>query len=181
MQINDHVIALVKEEIEYLKGKFREKNKIISNLIGFSKSSSGSSPWLLVDTSSENIDFTLDTPPKCPNLNRPSHSMLKETRTNAGELKRKSVLDKQCKLILTSIYSKKLSIFNLETQLNKIHKRKNANFTSNNNIVKNLLNKNTNSQSDFNSSGKYENKTTQKVATQPKKTEEGNKNGIKHS
>ena len=101
--------------------------------------------------------------------------------TNAGEPKRKSVLDKQCKLILTSIYSKKLSIFNLETQLNKIHKRKNANFTSNNNIVKNLLNKNTNSQSDFNSSGKYENKTTQKVATQPKKTEEGNKNGIKHS
>ena len=107
--------------------------------------------------------------------------MLKETMTNAGEPKRKSVLDKQCKLILTSIYSKKLSIFNLETQLNKIHKRKNANFTSNNNIVKNLLNKNTNSQSDFNSSGKYENKTTQKVATQPKKTEEGNKNGIKHS
>ena len=62
--------------------------------------------------------------------------MLKETMTNAGEPKRKSVLDKQCKLILTSIYSKKLSIFNLETQLNKIHKRKNANFTSNNNIVK---------------------------------------------
>ena len=57
---------------------------------------------------------------------------------------------------------------------------KHANYTSNN-IVKNLLNKNTNSQSDSNSSGKYENTTTQKLATQQKKTEEGNKNGIKHN
>ena len=82
---------------------------------------------------------------------------------------------------LSNIYSKKLSKFKLEKQLNTIHKRKHANNTSNNNIVKNLLNKNANSQSDSNSSDKYENTTTQKLATQQKKTEEDNKNGIKHS
>ena len=74
---------LLKEEIKYLKGELKEKNKVISNLIGFCKSSSrslqdNSSPWLLVDTSNENIDFTLDTPLKCLNLNTPSHSMLKK-------------------------------------------------------------------------------------------------------
>ena len=62
-----------------------------------------------------------------------------------------------------------------------MRKRKHANYTSNNNIVKNLLNNNTNSQSDSNSSDKYENTTAQNLATQQKKTEEGNKNGIKHS
>ena len=43
------------------------------------------------------------------------------------------------------------------------------------------FNKNTNSQSYSNSSDKYENTTTQKVATQQKKTEEENKNRIKHN
>ena len=33
--------------------------------------------------------------------------MLKKTRTNAGELKRKSALDKKFKLKLSNIYSKK--------------------------------------------------------------------------
>ena len=82
---------------------------------------------------------------------------------------------------LSNIYSKKLSKFKLEKQLNTIRKRKHANNTSNNNIVKNLLNKNANSQSDSNSSDKYENTTTQKLATQQKKIEECNKNGIKPS
>ena len=40
---------------------------------------------------------------------------------------------------------------------------------------------NTISQSDSNSSYKYENTTMQKLTTQQKKTEEENKNGIKHS
>ena len=57
-----------------------EKNKVISNLIGCCKSSSdslqdNSSPWFPVAASS---DFTLDTPPKCLNLNTPSQSMLKK-------------------------------------------------------------------------------------------------------
>ena len=107
--------------------------------------------------------------------------MLKKTRTNAGELKRKSALYKRFKLKLSNIYSKKIWKFNLEKQLNTIRKRKHTNCTSNNNIVKKLLNKNTYFQSDSNSSDKYENTTTQKLATQQKKTEEDNKNGIKHS
>ena len=49
-------------------------------------------------TSSENMGFTLDTPPKCANLNTPSQSIVKKTRTNAGELKMKSALHKQFKL-----------------------------------------------------------------------------------
>ena len=48
-------------------------------------------------------------------------------------------------------------------------------------IAKNLFNKNTNSQNDSNSSDEYENTTMQKLVTQQKKTEDGNKNGIKHS
>ena len=179
---NDDVITLLKEEIEYLKGELKEKIKVISNLIGFRNSWSGSLqdnswPWLPVDTGSENIGFTLYTPPKCLNLNTPSHSMLKETRNNAGDLKRKSVIDKQFKLKSSNIYSKKLSKFNLEKQLNTIRKRKHANYTSNKNIDKNLLNKNTNSQSDSNWSDKYENTTTQKLVIQQKKTEEGYENG----
>ena len=60
-----------------------EKKKVISNHIGFCKSSSGSlqdnsSQWLPVDASSESIDFTLDTPKKCLNLNTTSQSMLKK-------------------------------------------------------------------------------------------------------
>ena len=98
-QNNDDVMMLLKEEMEYLRGELKEKNKVISSLIGFCKSLSGSlqenlSPWLLVDTSRENIDFTLDTPLKCLNLNTLSQSMLKKIRTNTGELKRKSALDK---------------------------------------------------------------------------------------
>ena len=85
------------------------------------------------------------------------------------------------KLKLSNIYSKKLSKFNLEKRLSTIRKRKHANYTNNNNIVKKLLNKVTNSQSDSNSSGKYENSTAQKLAAQQKKTEEENKNGIKQS
>ena len=81
---------------------------------------------------------------------------------------------------LSNIYSKELSKFNLEKQLNAIRKRKNANYT-NNNIVKKLLKKNTNSQSDSNSSDKYENTTTKKIAILQNKTEEENKNRIKHS
>ena len=82
---DDHVIVLMKEEMEYLKGYSWKKDKVISNLIGFCKSSSGtlqdnSSPWLPVDTSSENIDFTLDTPPKCFNLNTLSQCMLKKNK-----------------------------------------------------------------------------------------------------
>ena len=128
-QNNDDVIALLNKEIEHLKGKLKEKNKVIINLIGFCKSSSGclqdnSSPCLLVDISGENIDFTLDIPSKCLNLNTLSHSMLKKTRTNAGESKRKSALDKQFELKLSNIYSKKLLIFNFEKQLNTIRKRK---------------------------------------------------------
>ena len=81
-QNNDDVIALLKEEIEYLKGNSWEK-KVISNHIGFCKISSGSlqdnsSQWLPVDTSNKNIDFTLDTPLKCLNLNTTSQSMLKK-------------------------------------------------------------------------------------------------------
>ena len=41
-QNNDYVIALLKVEIEYLKGKIKRKNKVISNLIRFCKTSSGS-------------------------------------------------------------------------------------------------------------------------------------------
>ena len=50
-----------------------------------------------------------------------------------------------------------------------------------NNIVKKILNKNTNSQSDSNDSCKYENFATKKLTAQQKKTNEQNKNGIKHS
>ena len=82
---------------------------------------------------------------------------------------------------LSNIYSNKLSKFKLEKQLNTIRKRKHANYTNSNNIVKKLLNKNTNSRSSSNLSDKYENNTTQKLATQQKKTEEENKNGIRHS
>ena len=78
---------------------------------------------------------------------------------------------------LSNIYSKKLSKFNLEKQFNTIRKKKHAHYP--NNIVKIILNKKTNSQSDSNSSYKYEN--TKKLTTQQKKTEEENKNGIKHS
>ena len=82
---NNDVIALLKKEIEYLKGKLMGKNKVISNLIGFYKSLSGSlqdnsSPWLSVDKNSEYKDFTLDTPPKCLNLSTLSQSMLKKQR-----------------------------------------------------------------------------------------------------
>ena len=80
-----------------------------------------------------------------------------KTRTNAVELKRKSVVDIKYKLKLTNIYSKKLSKFNLEKQLNTTRKRKHASYKSKNNIAKNLRNKNTNSQSDPNSGDKYVN------------------------
>ena len=79
-------MALLKEEIEYLKGNSWKKiNKVISNHIKFCKIPSGSlqvnsSQWLPVDTSSENIDFTLDTPPKCLNLNATSQSILKKNK-----------------------------------------------------------------------------------------------------
>ena len=76
--------------------------------------------------------------------------MLKKSKTNARELKRKSVVDKKFKLKLSKIYSQKLSKFNLEKQLNTIHKRKHVNYISNKNIAKNLLNKIINSQSDSN-------------------------------
>ena len=56
---------------------------------------------------------------------------------------------------------KKLSRFNLEKQLNTIRKRKHANYT--NNIVKKLLNRNTNFQTDSNSSYQYENSATEKI------------------
>ena len=82
--------------------------------------------------------------------------MLKKSKTNARELKRKSVVDKKFKLKLSKIYSQKLSKFNLEKQLNTIHKRKHVNYISNKNIAKNLLNKIINSQSDSNGSDKYE-------------------------
>ena len=80
---------------------------------------------------------------------------------------------------LSNIYSKKRPKFNLEKHLNTIRNRKHANYT--NNIVKEILNKNTNSQSDSNSCYKYVNITTQELTSQEKKTEEENKNGIKHS
>ena len=49
-------------------------------------------------------------------------------------------------------------------------------------LLKKSLMKNTNPQSDSNSSYKYENITTKKLTTQRKKTEEeNNKNGMKHS
>ena len=76
--------------------------------------------------------------------------MLKKSKTNARELKRKSVVDKKFKLKLSKIYSQKLSKFDLEKQLNTIHKRKHVNYISNKNIAKNLLNKIINSQSDSN-------------------------------
>ena len=87
---------------------------------------------------------------------------VKKTRPNTGELKRKYALDKQFKLKLSNIYSKKLSKFNLEKQLNTIHKKKHANCT--NNIVRKLFNKNAKSQSDSNSSDRYESNMTQKLA-----------------
>ena len=67
-----------------------DKNKVTSKLIGSCKSSSdssqdNSSPWLPADTSSKNIDFTLDIPPKFFKLSTLSLSMLKKTaRTNAS-------------------------------------------------------------------------------------------------
>ena len=67
-----------------------EKNEVTSKLIGSCKSSSdssqdNSSPWLPADTSSENIDFTLDIPPKCFKLSKLSLCMLKiPPRTNAS-------------------------------------------------------------------------------------------------
>ena len=64
---------------------------------------------------------------------------VKKSKTNAGELKRKSVVDKQFKLKLSNIYLRKLPKFSLEKQLNTIRKRKHVNYTSNNNITKNLL------------------------------------------
>ena len=74
-------IMIMKKEIEYLKSELMRK-KIISNLIGSCKNSSGSLqdnslPWLLTDKSSENINFILDTTPKCLNLTTPTQSMLK--------------------------------------------------------------------------------------------------------
>ena len=74
-------------------GRLKEKYKVILNLIRFCKSSSGSlqdnlSPWLPVDTNRENIDFTLDTPPKCLNLNTPSQSMLKKNKNQDRRAKR---------------------------------------------------------------------------------------------
>ena len=110
-----------------------------------------------------------------------SNHVEKKTRTNAGELRRKSALDKQFKLKLSNIYSNKLSKFKLEKQLNTIRKRKHANYGNNNYIVKKRLNKNTNSKRNSNLSDKYEKTTTQELATQQKKTKEENKNGIKHS
>ena len=68
----------------------------------------------------------------------PKHTVskhTKKTRANAGELKKKSTLDKEFILELSNIYSKELSKFNLEKQLNTIRKRKHVNHT--NNIVKN--------------------------------------------
>ena len=65
--------------------------------------------------------------------------------------------------------------------MNTIRKRKHASYGNNNYIVKKLLNKNTNSQGNSNLSDKYENTTTQKLATQQNETKEENKNGIKHS
>ena len=50
-----------------------------------------------------------------------------------------------------------------------------------NNIVKKILNKSTNSQSESNDSYKYENIATKKLTAQQKKTSEENKNGMKHS
>ena len=43
-----------------------------------------------------------------------------KNKNNAGELKRKSALDKQFKLKLSNIYSNKLSKFKSEKQLNTI-------------------------------------------------------------
>ena len=109
---------------------------------------------------------------------KPKHTVskyVKKIRTNAGELKKKSALDKQFKLKLSNIYSNKLSQFKLEKQLNTIRKRKHDNYT-NNYIIKKLLNKNTSSQSNSNLNDKFENTTTQKLVTQQKKTEEENKN-----
>ena len=58
----------------------------------------------------------------------------------------------------------------MEKQLNTSRKRKHANYTNNNNIVKNLLDKNTNSQSDSNSSDKYEKRYDAKISITVKKT-----------
>ena len=96
---NDDAIALLKEEIEHLKGDSWKKNKVILNLIESCKSSLGSlqdnsSTWLPVDTSSENKDFTLDTPPKCFNLKTPSQCVLKKPRIHGGQVKSKAQLDK---------------------------------------------------------------------------------------
>ena len=147
---------------------------VISNLIGSYKSSSvslqdNSLPWLPINAKGKNIDFTLDTPAKCLNLNTPSHSMLKKTSTNVGELKMKSTLDKQFKLKLSNIYSKKLSKFNLEKQLDTIHRRKHAKYT--NNIVKKSLIRTHSFQSDSNSSYKYENITAQKTENTTKENQ----------
>ena len=106
--------------------------------------------------------------------------MLKKAKTNTGELKTKSILDKKIKLNLSNIYSNKLSKFKLEKQLNTICKRKHDNYT-NDNIIKKLLNKNPNSQSNSNLNDKFEKTTMQKLVTQQEKTEEENKNGIRHS
>ena len=95
--------------------------------------------------------------------------MLKKTSTNVGELKMKSTLDKQFKLKLSNIYSKKLSKFNLEKQLDTIHRRKHAKYT--NNIVKKSLIRTHSFQSDSNSSYKYENITAQKTENTTKENQ----------
>ena len=109
---------------------------------------------------------------------KPKHTVSKHVKKQGPTQERKSTLDKRFKMKLSNIYSEKLSKFNLEKKLNTIRKMKYGNYT--NNIVKKLLNKNTNSQSDFNLSYKYENTTTQKLTILQKKTEEENKNVIKH-
>ena len=76
---------------------------------------------------------------------KPRHTVsnhVKKARTHLVKLQRKSTLDKQFKLKLSNNYSKKLSKFNLEKQLNTIRMREHTNYT--NDTVRKILNMNTN-------------------------------------
>lgn len=95
----------MKEQIEYLKDEFKEKNNIISNFNGSCQSlpiclQDYSSPCLVVVKSRQNIDFTLDTFLKCFGLNKSSQN---HGSTQASEKNTK--LDKQFKFSLNYVYS----------------------------------------------------------------------------
>ena len=90
---DDDAIALLKEEIKYLRVNLLKK-KVISNLIGSCKSSSGSL---------KHIFYFRFTSAVLQHKHTVSNRV-KKIGTNAGELKSKAKLDKQFKFKLRNIY-----------------------------------------------------------------------------